>query len=143
MSIRPPGGTRPPAVAEMGNDQLDLAVLAREVCNRYYRHYADEHERYGPAGVDWCRHDNQWLLSWAVGDVRGVTDLDEQACWLARVLHSRGFPIDRLAHNLRISADVVQDNLPTYQGEALGDVLKRAAAAVAALDLTQVEGSQR
>jgi hypothetical protein len=29
--------------------------------------------------------------------------------WLARLLHSRGFPLDRLAHDLRIAADVVVD----------------------------------
>jgi hypothetical protein len=134
MSIRAPSGTPAPAVAEMGNDQLDLAGLAREVCSRYYRHYGDEAERYGPQGVDWCRHDNQWLLSWAVGDVLGVTDLDEQACWLARVLHSRSFPIDRLAHNLRLAADVVQENLPSDPGTELAKALQRAAATVASLD---------
>lgn len=135
MSIRAPSGTPAPAVAEMGNDQLDLAGLAREVCSRYYRHYADEAERYGPQGVDWCRHDNQWLLSWAVGDVLGVTDLDEQASWLARVLHSRSFPIDRLAHNLHLAADVVQENLSSDPGTELAKALERAAATVASLDL--------
>jgi hypothetical protein len=116
---------------------LDLEVLAAEVCDRYYSHYADEHKRYGPAGIDWCRHDNQWLLSWAVGDVLGVTDLDEQAAWLARVLHGRDFPIDRLAHNLRIAAGVAAEHVQTdaTQGKAVEAALLRAAATVDALDL--------
>jgi hypothetical protein len=139
VSIRPPGGTPAPAIAEIGEDRLELAVLAREICDRYQRQYSDEHERYGPEGMDWCRHDNQWLLSWAVGDVLGVTDLDEQASWLARVLHNRGFPTERLAHNLRLAADVVQENLPTDPGTDLARVLRRSAAGVDSLTLTTVE----
>jgi hypothetical protein len=129
VSTRPPTGATPPTVAEIGDHRVDLVVLAREICDRYRRHYPDEHERYGAAGMDWCRHDNQWLLSWAVGDVLGVTDLDEQAGWLARVLHSRDFPIDRLAHDLRLAADVVEENLPEEQAAPLGAALRRAAAA--------------
>ncbi|MGZ8476211.1 MAG: hypothetical protein ACXWWQ_08360 [Candidatus Limnocylindria bacterium] len=130
MSTRPPTGAPPPRVAEIGDDRLDLVVLAREICDRYRRHYPDEDERYGPAGMDWCRHDNQWLLSWAVGDVLGVTDLDEQAGWLARVLRSRDFPIDRLAHDLRLAGDVVQENLPPGTGTPVAAALRRAAASV-------------
>ena len=130
---RPPSGAPPPAVAELGGQRLDLVVLARAVCDRYHAHYPDEQERYGEAGRDWCRHDNQWLLSWAVGDVLGVTDLDEQARWLARVLRGRNFPIDRLAHDLRLAGDVVLERLAPQQGTALADVLRRAALAVDAL----------
>jgi len=136
MSLRPPSGTPPPTVAEIGEQRLDLVQLAGEVCDRYYRHYEDEHERYGSAGADWCRHDNQWLISWAVSDVRGLTDLDEQASWLARVLHARKFPIDRLAHDLRLAAEVVVEYVPSGQGTAIGEALQRAASTVAALELT-------
>jgi hypothetical protein len=133
MSLRPPsGGTPPPAFAELAGEHLDLALLAREVCARYGEHYADEEARYGRAGVDWCRHDNQWLLSWAAGDVLGVTDLDEQALWLARVLSSRNFPIERLAHNLRLAGDVVLEHVAPQQAGALDAALRRAALAVEA-----------
>lgn len=129
MSLRPPGGTPPPATAQLGARELDLAVLAREICERYHEHYPDEDDRYGPAGADWCRHDNQWLLSWAVGDVLGVTSLDEQATWLAGVLDSRGFPLDRLAHNLRIAADIVEATAGE-PARAMGEALRRAAVIV-------------
>ena len=128
MSLRPPGGTPPPESAELQGSHIDLALLAKDVCERYARHYPDEQERYGAAGPEWCRHDNQWLLSWAVGDVLGVTDLDEQAAWLARVLHARGFPLDRLAHDLRIAAEVVRERSPQITGVA--EALERAAATV-------------
>ena len=130
MSLRPPSGTPPPATAQLGDRELDLAVLAREICERYHEHYPDEDDRYGPAGADWCRHDNQWLLCWAVGDVLGVTSLDEQASWLAGVLGSRGFPLDRLAHNLRIAADVVEETAGE-PGAAVADSLRRAVVSVA------------
>jgi hypothetical protein len=126
VSPRPPGGAPPPATAQLGDRDLDLADLAREICKRYYEHYPDEDDRYGPVGADWCRHDNQWLLSWAVGDVLGVTSLDKQASWLAGVLDSRGFPLDRLAHNLRIAADVVEATAGEAGG-AVGESLRRAA----------------
>jgi len=132
--LRPPSGTAAPTVVDLGNDQLDLVVLAHEVCRRYHDHYTDESERYGPAGMDWCRHDNQWLLSWAVGDVLGVTDIDEQASWLARVLHGRDFPIDRLVYNLRLAADVVTENLLTDEGPAVARTLQRAAETVDSLE---------
>jgi hypothetical protein len=130
VNLRPPGGTPPPTTAQLGDRELDLAVLARDICERYHEHYPDEHDRYGQAGADWCRHDNQWLLSWAAGDVLGVTSLDEQASWLAGVLGSRGFPLDRLAHNLRIAADVVE----ATAGElttAMAESLRRVAVIVA------------
>ena len=130
MSLRPPGGSPPPATAPLGDRELDLVALAREICERYHDRYPDEDERYGPAGADWCRHDNQWLLSWAVGDVLGVTSLDEQASWLAGVLDSRVFPLDRLAHNLLIAADIVEATAGE-SGGAVGGSLRRAAVIVA------------
>lgn len=142
MTLRPPGGTAAPQVAEIGDHRLELPALAREICDRYRSHHPDEEERYGAAGMDWCRHDNQWLLSWAAGDLAGVTDLDEQARWLARVLHSRGFPVERLAHDLRLAADVVQESLPADQGVALAQVLRRAEAAVDSAGLTAVNDTR-
>jgi len=134
VSVRPPSGARPPALAEIDGRRVDLVALARDVCRRYYQEYPDEHERYGPSGVDWCLHDNQWLLSWAVDDVRGVADLEEQARWLARVLHGRHFPVDRLARNLQLAADVMQDAVDE-RGAEIAARLREAAATVHALVL--------
>ena len=132
MSPRPPGGSPPPTHAELAGERVDLVILAAEICERYRAHYADEAERYGDAGQDWCRHDNQWLLSWAAGDVQGVTDLDEQACWLARVLRARDFPVERLAYNLRLAGEVTRERLAAGPGAQLDGVLRRAARAVLA-----------
>lgn len=107
MTLRRPSGTPPPAASEIDGRRVDLIALADEVCRRYEVEYPDELERYGEAGGEWCRHDNQWLLQWAIADVQGATQLDEQVRWLARVLKARDFPVARLAHDLRIASDVV------------------------------------
>ena len=56
--------------------------------------------------MDWCRHDNQHLLNWAVMDLDGHTDFEQQVSWLARILESRDFPLDRLARDLELLSDV-------------------------------------
>jgi hypothetical protein len=134
VSLRPPSGAPPPTAARIDGRLVDLTGAADEVCRQYFEHYPDDRERYGSAGADWCRHDTQWLLSWAVDDVRGATDLCEQARWLARVLQARRFPLERLAHSLELAAEVAAQG--TF-GEASGPVAARlsaAAVAVAELD---------
>lgn len=135
MTLRPPSGTRPPASAEIGGRIVDLAELAKEICARYRAEFGDEHERYGDAGIAWCRHDNQWLLAWAAGDVRGGIDLDAQVNWLARVLHARDFPVNRLVRDLEIAAGLVLEAMPGEAGAAIAGRLAAAAESVAALDL--------
>lgn len=137
MTERPPGGTPPPTAVELAGLRIDLSALAIEICERYHQQYPDDIERRGAVSEDWCHHDNQWLLSWAASDVLGVTKLDEQACWLARVLHNRGFPVERLAHNLRIAADVVGERVGGDSGRALAERLERAGDVVLALNLSR------
>jgi hypothetical protein len=91
--------------------ELDLEALAREICARYRAEYPDEQERYGEAGELWCRHDNQHLVNWAVLHTREYVVLDEQVAWLAKVLEARAFPLDRLARNLDIGAEVVGERV--------------------------------
>jgi hypothetical protein len=120
----PPSGQPPPTEAHVpGADPLDLMVLAREICLRYRTEYPDEEERYGPAGQAWCVHDNQHLLNWAAGSINGYVDFAREVSWLARVLEARDFPLDRLARNLDIGADVVRQQVGGAPGEQLGDVL--------------------
>jgi hypothetical protein len=108
----PPSGQPPPRRAELADGtELDLEALAREICTRYRAEYPDEEERYGQAGVQWCRHDNQHLVNWAVLHTREFVVLDEQVAWLAKVLEAREFPLDRLARNLDIGADVVRERV--------------------------------
>jgi hypothetical protein len=106
--LAPPDGSAAPveAVAPDGT-RVDVRELAREVCRRYRAEYPDEEERYGAAGEAWCVHDNQYLLHWALLDAAGATSLDDQVHWLARVLAARDFPLDRLARDLELCADVV------------------------------------
>jgi hypothetical protein len=108
----PPSGQPPPRAAELADGtELDLEALAREICERYRAEYPDEEERYGEAGVLWCRHDNQHLVNWAVLHTRAFVVLDEQVAWLAKVLEAREFPLDRLARNLDIGAAVVRERV--------------------------------
>ncbi len=110
---RPPSGYPPPTSAQLGDGgTLDLRALAAEVCSRYRREFPDEEERYGEAGIEWCLHDNQHILNWAVNECRGYGGFERQVAWLARVLEARSFPLERLARNLELAADLVEDALP-------------------------------
>ncbi len=106
----PPGGQPPPTSAATPAGEVDLVALAAEICRRYDAEFPDERDRYGEAGMAWCRHDNQHLLAWAIADVHSEhVDLLTQVAWLARVLAARDFPLDRLARDLEIAAGVVDD----------------------------------
>lgn len=110
MTVPPSGAAAPTEAYDSAGTVIDLQALAREICRRYRAEYPDEEGRYGSAGVQWCLHDNQYLLAWAIQDARDDTVvLAEQAAWLADVLAARGFPPERLAGNLRIAAEVVRD----------------------------------
>jgi hypothetical protein len=125
----PPSGQPPPVRAELADGTaVDLEALAREVCERYRAEYPDEEGRYGEAGQQWCRHDNQHLINWAVLDTRAFVVLDEQVAWLAKVLEAREFPLDRLARDLDIAAEVVGAQVPG--ADAVAAALTGAAAMV-------------
>ena len=102
--VEPPSGWPPPDTAQLAGATVDLHALADTVAERYF-------ERYGEAARAWECHDTQHLLNWAVGDVEGWTDLDDQVRWLAGVLGARGFPLDHLAGNLELAADVVAEQV--------------------------------
>ena len=109
MSRRPdPPSTAAPDAAQLHGAPFDLVAPAREICRRYRLEFPDEEERYGDAGVAWCVHDNQHILSWAVMEVEYGVGMDAQLEWLAEVLRKRGFPIERLVRNLEIAAEVVE-----------------------------------
>jgi hypothetical protein len=125
----PPSGQPPPRqVALADGTEVDLEALATEVCARYAAEYPDEQARYGDAGRDWCVHDNQHLVNWAVLDTREYVSLEDQVSWLAKVLEAREFPLDRLARDLDIAADVVGERVPG--GEPVAAALTRAGAMV-------------
>jgi hypothetical protein len=108
--LAPPSGSAAPVdVVAPGGAVVDVRELAKEVCRRYRAEYPDEQERYGDAGQAWCVHDNQYLLHWALLDAQGTTSLADQVAWLGRVLAARDFPLDRLARDLELCADVVTE----------------------------------
>ncbi|WP_205699423.1 hypothetical protein [Conexibacter sp. SYSU D00693] len=122
----PPSGMAPPTEA----DGVDLVELAAEVIRRYAAARPEEAAEYEPGVWEaWGRHDNQHLLNWAIGDARhGLVDLVEQARWLAGVLEARDYPRERLAFDLRLAADVVDERLGD---DTVVARLRAAAAAVA------------
>jgi hypothetical protein len=125
----PPSGQPPPGSARLADGtEVDLAALAAEVCARYRAEFPDEQDRYGDAGELWCRHDNQHLVNWAVLHTHGYVVLDDHVAWLAKVLEAREFPLDRLARDLELAADVVRERVPG--GGDAADALSGAAAMV-------------
>ena len=122
--LRPPGGHPPPTTAQTpGGSTIDLVALAEEICRRYRQEFGDERERYEPATAtrEWCIHDNQHLLNWAVLSLSELCDFSSQVAWLARVLEAREFPLERLARNLEIAAEVVMAKAAA-DGQALWGV---------------------
>jgi hypothetical protein len=113
---------------------VDLTSLAGEICRRYHDEFPDEHDRYGDAGTAWCLHDNQYLLFWGAEAAGGHLDMRREVSWLASILESRSFPLDRLARDLEIGAQVVRGHLQPDQAEPLADVLADAAAYVRSRD---------
>jgi hypothetical protein len=97
------------AILVGADEPVELVPLAQEICRRYREEFPDEQERYGDAGMAWCVHDNQHILNWAVGARNGYVDLNRELAWLARVLEARDFPLDRLARNLDIAAEVAAE----------------------------------
>jgi len=107
----PPSGMPAPARARLGSGrEVDLYTLAALVADRHLAAHPEELERYGPAGRQWCLHDNQHLVNWAILDVRGDTDLLGKVAWLAGVLDARGYPLDSLRDNLREAAAVLRES---------------------------------
>ena len=125
--LQPPqGGEEAPRLSSplAGGDPLDLVALATAISERYMAEYPDERDRYGDAGIAWCVHDNQHLLNWATESVNGdLVDIRQEVAWLATVLESRDFPIDRLARGLDIAADVVLDRVDGAGAQELAALL--------------------
>lgn len=62
--------------------------------------------------------------------MRGLIEMDPEVAWLASVLEARNFPVDRLARNLDIAAEVIREHVAGDDGERLAAVLRHAAASV-------------
>ena len=96
-----------------GDDRLFLAPIAHEAALRFRREFPDEEERYGDAGFAWCVHDTQYLLAWALMDAEiGGGHFEKNLRWLTRLLHARAYPTERVARDLEIAADVLEERHP-------------------------------
>jgi hypothetical protein len=116
----PPSGWPPPADAQLGDRTIDLGPLAETVADRYFAEHPGDLERYGAdVAHAWEIHDTRYLLSWAIGDVEGREDLERQVAWLARVLEARSFPLEHLARNLELAADVAAEHVSGAVAERL------------------------
>ena len=130
--LAPPTGSAPPARATLRpGERIELVPLAEEVTQRYFDEFPDDAERYGDTGREWCVHDNQYILAWAVGDLAGHRMLARQVSWLAELLSARGYPRERLARNLEIVADVLGERIPDQRDE-VAELLTRVAGSVRA-----------
>jgi hypothetical protein len=107
----PPSGWPPPTQAKLAGAPVELEPLAALIADRYFARFPEDIERYGDAGRAWELHDTQHLLNWAMGDVEGFIDMHGQVAWLARVLAARDFPLEHLAVNLELAAEVVYEQL--------------------------------
>jgi hypothetical protein len=122
--VAPPSGAAAPLDVEAPDGSIvDVRSLAKQVCVRYRAEFPDEEERYGDAGQAWCVHDNQYILHWAMLDVRGTAALGGQVGWLARVLAARDFPLQRLVRNLELAAEVVRETGASWSGDVASRLL--------------------
>jgi hypothetical protein len=128
----PPSGWQPPAHADLDGQPVALGPLAEAIADRYFSDFPDDLARYGDVARAWEIHDTHYLLAWAFGDVAGYVELDRQVAWLARILEAREFPLDHLAGNLLIAADVVAAQLAG--GEPAAERLRAAARLVRETD---------
>jgi hypothetical protein len=118
-----------PTSAPFGARRIALLPLAEAIADRYFDEFPDDLERYGEAARPWEIHDTSHCLQWAVLDAQGLADLGREVTWLATVLSARDFPLEHLARNLELAADVVEEQL-SESGAAIGSRLRAAAAVV-------------
>ncbi|MGO9956027.1 MAG: hypothetical protein ACLP50_08600 [Solirubrobacteraceae bacterium] len=125
-----PSGEKPPssAISPRG-EELDLVAVAKLTCSAYDAEFSDERARYGPAGLQWCRHDNQHLLNWAVISLTYGISFENELAWLARILEHRQFPLQRLARDLELLSGALTTAYPDEQEVA--ERIKEGAAFIA------------
>jgi hypothetical protein len=120
---RRPSGSPAPATVTLVSGKVVLAPLLEAVADRYFAEFPGDLERYGDAAREWELHDTAHCIQWAVLDVRGFASLERNIVWLANVLDARGFPLDQLARNLELAAEVAAEPL----GERVAAALNAAA----------------
>ena len=123
---RRPGGSPPPTAVTLGERRIELAPLLEAIADRYFAEFPGDLERYGTVAREWELHDTAHCINWAALDVKGFASLDRNIAWLANVLRARDFPVEQLARNLELAADVCAGEL----GEGVAARLRSAASLV-------------
>ena len=103
---RRPSGSPPPTAVTLDERRIELAPLLETIADRYFAEFPGDLERYGTVARDWELHDTAHCLNWAALDVNGFASLDRNITWLASILRARDFPVEQLARNLELAADV-------------------------------------
>ena len=127
--VAPPSGSPAPTSVTLDGRRIQLVPLAEATADRYFAEFPEDLDRYGEAARAWEVHDTCHCLQWAVLDIKRVTSLKSQIEWLTTVLRSRGFPLEHLARNLELAADVTEERLGEA-GPLVGERLRAAAAQV-------------
>ena len=105
----PPGGMPPPTTVSTSiGETVRLVPLAEEVTERHLERHPEDVSRYGEElAWQWCVHDMQHVLAWAITD----QEFEGQLAWLARVLDARDYPVNNLFDCVHTAADVVDEQL--------------------------------
>jgi hypothetical protein len=113
-------------------ERVELVPLAEAVTVRHLDQHPEDVRRYGQdLARQWCVHDMQHVLAWAIGD----QEFEGQLLWLARVLDARDYPVNNLIDCTSTAADVVEEQVPAPAGP---EVARRMRAAADALRTTKL-----
>ena len=123
---RRPSGSPPPTAVTLDERRIELAPVLDKIADRYFAEFPGDLERYGDPARDWELHDTAHCINWAALEVRGFASLDDNITWLANVLRARDFPLEQLARNLELAAEVCDEQL----SEAVAARLRAAATLV-------------
>ena len=125
----PPSGWKPPeTLTTPSGDEIDLIGPARAATEAFIEECPAYLERYGEPGRQWCIHDHQHVLNWAL--IRSEERFTEELDWLTGVLAARDFPLEWLARGTELLAETFERGRPDL-GEA-AERLRRGVARVRA-----------
>jgi hypothetical protein len=108
--LRRPSGELPPMEMELDGVRIDLLAIATEAADRHHERHPEDVGRLGESARDWCIHDTQWLVAWAILDVQGYTSFADQLEWLTSLLRARDYPIEHVAEGLLTAAELCGDD---------------------------------